>query len=201
MNIVTPPKILKKLFKKVIWNIENEENKIFLTFDDCSDYDVSIWILEVLKTYNIKATFFCVGKYVEKNNLIKQILINGHTIGNHTYSHLDGFKYSLKSYLKDIQKCNEIVKSKYFRPPYGKITLNKINKISENYKIVMWDLISFDFDTDTSPDKCFENVKNNAKSGSIVVFHASKKAEKNLKFALIKTIEFFLIKGFTFDKL
>lgn len=205
--MVKVPKIIKKIFFNQIWCIPNKENKVYLTFDDGPTPIVTEWVLEVLAKENIKATFFCIGDNIRKNPAIFQkILYSGHTIGNHTYNHLKGWKTSTKKYLENIDKCqSEILNqhpnysSKIFRPPYGKIKLHQsILLRKKGYKIIMWDVLSKDYNTEISDKKCFENTKKTV-SGSIIVFHDSLKAENKLKNTLPQTIAFLKEKGFTFD--
>lgn len=205
--MVKVPKIIKKIFFNQIWDIPNKENKVYLTFDDGPTPIVTEWVLEVLAKEKIKATFFCIGDNIRKNPAIFQkILYSGHTIGNHTYNHLKGWKTSTKKYLENIDKCqSEILNqhpnysSKFFRPPYGKIKLHQsILLRKKGYKIIMWDVLSKDYNTEISDKKCFENTKKTV-SGSIIVFHDSLKAENKLKNTLPQTIAFLKEKGFTFD--
>lgn len=205
--MVKVPKIIKKIFFNQIWGIPNKENKVYLTFDDGPTPIVTEWVLEVLAKEKIKATFFCIGDNIRKNPAIFQkILYSGHTIGNHTYNHLKGWKTSTKKYLENIDKCqSEILNqhpnysSKFFRPPYGKIKLHQsILLRKKGYKIIMWDVLSKDYNTEISDKKCFENTKKTV-SGSIIVFHDSLKAENKLKNTLPQTIAFLKEKGFTFD--
>ncbi len=201
MKLIKPPKILTIFDKNIIWNIPNSENKVFLTFDDCSDEDLTLWVLDILKQYNIKATFFCVGKYLEQNKLHEQIRLQGHEVGNHGYEHLNGLKISRREYLSNALKNNQIVDSNIFRPPYGKITLSQINLLKNNFKIIMWSLLTYDFDETILPIECFENVKKNVFTGSIIVFHTNKKSRRNINFALPASIEFLLANNYNLNSL
>ena len=202
MFLPKSPKIIKALYSQLTWEIPNTENKIYLTFDDGPTPVITEWTLDVLNQYNIKATFFCLGQNVEKHPKIYQrILDEGHAVGNHSYSHPSGWKTNDDEYFNDIKKSSKQVKSKLFRPPYGRITKSQAKQLKEQYNIIMWTVLSGDFDVKTSPEKCLENVLKNTESGSIIVFHDSEKAAPNLKYALPKAIERLLTRGFIFEKL
>lgn len=199
MFLVKTPLAIKKSFPSLVWDIPNNTKTIYLTFDDGPTPEITTWVLETLKKHKIKATFFVVGENVKKHSQIyQQLIAEGHAIGNHTYNHLNGWKTKSSDYLQNIEKCAELVESNLFRPPYGRIKNTQIRKLKQSYKIIMWDVLSGDFDFKTSPEQCAENVINNTKAGSIIVFHDSVKAEKNLKYALPKAIEFLKQQGFTF---
>jgi peptidoglycan/xylan/chitin deacetylase (PgdA/CDA1 family) len=201
--------IIKKLFSNYVWAIPNTENKIYLTFDDGPIPQVTEWVLEELKKYNVKATFFCIGDNIEKHpEIFKKVLGEGHAIGNHTFNHLNGWKTTTETYLENFDRCKESIQqfaisnltSKIFRPPYGKIKRSQAKAIRKSgYKIIMWDVLSVDFDPTLSREKCLQNVLSNVESGSIIVFHDSIKALKNLEYVLPKTLEFLKEKGFVFD--
>tara|TARA_R110001592_G_scaffold166877_1_gene402136 strand:+ start:50 stop:667 length:618 start_codon:yes stop_codon:yes gene_type:complete len=199
MFLVKTPLAIKKSFPSLVWDIPNNTKTIYLTFDDGPTPEITTWVLETLKKHKIKATFFVVGENVKKHPEIYQQLINeGHAIGNHTYNHLNGWKTKSSDYLQNIEKCAELVDSNLFRPPYGRIKNTQIRKLKQHYKIIMWDVLSGDFDFKTSPEQCADNVIENVKPGSIIVFHDSAKAEKNLKYALPKALEYLKQQGFTF---
>lgn len=182
--------------------MKTDKREIFLTFDDGPIPVVTPWVLEILKQYNAKATFFCVGDNVKKNSSVyDQVKAEGHKIGNHTMNHLNGWTNFNKTYFENIQKCNDLVHSDLFRPPYGKIKPTQINYLKKNYKIIMWDVLSKDYDEDQTGIECFERVKKNCKPGSIIVFHDSLKAEKRLRYALPKSLEFLTKEGYTFSTL
>lgn len=184
MKLIKPPNIIKKIFKNAIWKIPNEKNQIFLTFDDCSNEDAAYEILDILDRYKVKATFFCLGKYLIISKLHLKIEQRGHVIANHGFEHLNGFKTNFDEYVSNVFRCNEIVDSDLFRPPYGKITPKQFKNLNKSYTIIMWDVLSYDFDEQTTPIQCFDNVKNNFSSGSIIVFHANEKSRRNMSFAL-----------------
>jgi peptidoglycan/xylan/chitin deacetylase (PgdA/CDA1 family) len=204
--------IIKRIFSNYIWDIPNVENKIYLTFDDGPTPEITEWVLDVLKEHQIKATFFCIGKNIQKHPAIFNKLIdNGHAIGNHTCNHLNGWSKVTEDYIDNVKMCQTIsdnyqncklktVNCKLFRPPYGKIKTTQSKKLRQlGYKIIMWDVLSADFDQSISPEKCLENVVQNTRSGSVIVFHDSVKAFQNLEYALPRSIEILKQKGFEFD--
>jgi len=206
-NWVKTNKWIKKVFNNLHWDIPNSENKIYLTFDDGPIPEVTEWLLVLLKLEEIKATFFCIGDNIQKHpEVYIRILSEGHQTGNHTFNHLNGWKTDTENYIDNFKLCEtEHLKlnTEYFflfRPPYGKIKPNQSKKIRQlGYKIIMWDVLSYDFDPTISVEKCLENVISNTIQGSIIVFHDSLKAEKNLKYALPKAIHILKNKGFVFD--
>ena len=206
-NWVKTNKWIKKIFNNLVWDIPNSEKKIYLTFDDGPIPKVTEWVLDLLKSEEIKATFFCIGDNIKKHpEVYKRILSEGHQTGNHTFNHLNGWKTNTKSYLENFKLCEtEHLKlntehSFLFRPPYGKIKSSQSKAIRQlGYKIIMWDVLSYDFDPTISVEKCLENVISNTEQGSIIVFHDSLKAEKNLKYALPKAIQILKNRGFVFD--
>lgn len=194
---------IKWLFKNQIWSVKNNEQKVYLTFDDGPIPEVTPWVLEVLAQHDVKATFFCIGDNVKKNKAVyEQVLQAGHKIGNHTFNHLKGWETATDLYLENVEKCEKELtnKDKLFRPPYGKIKpLQSKTLRKRGFKIIMWDVLSEDYNVDITPEMCLKNVLDNAESGSIIVFHDSLKAYKNLKYALPKTIVALKNKGMRFD--
>jgi peptidoglycan/xylan/chitin deacetylase (PgdA/CDA1 family) len=205
--MIKVPTLIKKIFYNQIWDIPNNENKIYLTFDDGPTPNVTEWVLELLEKEKIKATFFCIGNNIEKHPEIFNLIIEkGHSIGNHTFNHLQGWKTTTKQYIENVElNATEICKlnteyCKLFRPPYGKIKPSQSKLLrKKGFKIIMWDVLSKDYDATCSPGKCLENVVKNTKQGSIIVFHDSIKAQNNLKYVLPKAIEILKNKGFVFD--
>lgn len=203
------PKTVKNLLRNFVWEIPNSNNIVYLTFDDGPITEVTEWVLDILKKEEIKATFFCIGDNIRKNPTIYQRILNeGHQTGNHTFNHLNGWKTKTIEYIENFKLCEtEQLKlnaehSLLFRPPYGKMTLCQSKKIQElGYKIVMWDVLSFDFKPTITAEKCKENVLNNTSAGSIIVFHDSLKAEKTLKKVLPEVIQGLKNRGFQFDVL
>lgn len=208
------PKLLKLLFPQYIWSLpaSKSEKVIYLTFDDGPIPEVTEFVLKQLQYYNAKATFFCIGDNINKYPYLFQKLIEeGHSIGNHTYNHLKAWKTTSELYLKNVQKCEEEMqlyletnnKKKLFRPPYGQISRSKFKiLIKEGYTVILWDILAKDW-VQQSPytDYCYTNIVDNAKNGSIIVFHDSIKAEKNLRKTLPKVLEHFSARGFEFKKI
>ncbi len=191
-------KLVKKLFPNFIWAIPTKEKKVYLTFDDGPTPEITHWVLAQLRQNQAKATFFCIGNNVRKHPDICQALIeDGHQIGNHTYDHLNGWKTNTTDYLNNVNLCREIIadirgeKMPLFRPPYGKIRNKQAAALlDQGYRIIMWDVLSADFDKNISPEKCLQNLTKNVTSGSIVVFHDSLKSFKNLEYALPRFLNF-----------
>lgn len=199
--------LIKNIFNNLIWDIPNLDNKIYLTFDDGPIPEITEWVLDLLKEEKIKATFFCIGDNIKKNpSIYNRIISEGHKTGNHTFHHLNGWNTKTSDYIANFKLCEtELLKlntefSFIFRPPYGKIKPRQSKGIRQlNYKIIMWDVLSYDFDVTQSPEKCLKNVILNTTQGSIIVFHDSLKAENNLRYALPKAIQILKEKGFVFD--
>lgn len=197
---------IKKIFSNYFWDIPNCENKVYLTFDDGPTPEITEWTLDELKKNDAKATFFCIGNNIEKHpKIFEKIIADGHSIGNHTFTHLNGWKTSTNNYVENTKKCSSTITNiasstinqQLFRPPYGKIRPSQSKILRKlGHKIIMWDVISYDFDLKTTPEKCLDHVLKNITPGSIIVFHDSMKAEKNLKYVLPKTLEFLKEKGF-----
>ena len=196
------PTILKLLFPSLIWEVKTDKKEVFLTFDDGPHPDITPWVLDCLNEYNAKATFFCVGENVCKYpEVYEQILKNGHSVGNHTYNHLMGWKTNDDKYFQNVAMAEEYISSKLFRPPYGRISSSQIRKLKKDYSLIMWTVLTYDFDKSISKEKCYSNSISSSKNGSIVVFHDSIKASINLKYALPKFLEYFSNQGYTFQKL
>jgi len=244
--LVKTPKLVQWLFPQRVWAFSRKEPSIYLTFDDGPIPEVTPWVLETLKKYNAKATFFCIGDNVRKHpDIFRAIVAEGHTVGNHTFHHLKGTETNTEEYLKDIElfeatvrtlndefratsdkevaKDSELINlndktsnkkdksphashliphTSLFRPPYGKMTSEQAKKVdAKGYKIVMWDVLSADFDTPISAEKCLENVLGNIKPGSIIVFHDSLKAEKNLRYVLPKVLRYLIENKISLNKI
>ncbi len=206
-----PPLLLRKLFRSFVWRIPTKDLVLFLTFDDGPIPEVTPAVLTLLKKYNAKATFFCIGENVKKHpEVFQQVISDGHAIGNHTYNHLNGWKTRTEDYILNIDKCHGLLKSEiknpqsaidFFRPPYGKLSIAQYMKIKLDYSIIMWDVLANDWKQNLTADDCFEIVKIKAKAGSIIVFHDSLKAEARMLPALQKTLKYFSDKGFRFDRI
>lgn len=184
------------------WQIKTDEKVIYLTFDDGPHETATSFVLNILKKHNAKATFFCIGKNVQLHSEIYERIINeGHSVGNHTFNHLNGWEVNDENYLSDIANASSVIQSKLFRPPYGRIKKSQVKILQPNYNIIMWSVLSGDFDVNLSPQKCLNNVIKNTAKGSIVVFHDSAKAMERLAFALPKTLEYFSEKGYVFKSI
>lgn len=203
MYLVKTPFWIKKIFNKYIWDVATEKNKLFLSFDDGPHPIATPFVLNQLENYKAKGTFFCIGKNVIAHPAIyAAILDGGHAIGNHTHNHFNGWKVNTDSYINNLETASAYISSNLFRPPYGRIKTKQALRIIESgYKIIMWDVLSGDFDIKCTPSQCLQNVTNNAESGSIIVFHDSEKAFRNLSYALPGVLEFFSNKGFQFETL
>ena len=212
------PRIVKRLFPNYIWRMPQEEKVIYLTFDDGPTPTITNWTLDVLNQFNAKATFFCIGDNVKSHpDIFDNILSNGHAIGNHTYNHPRGWNSSTKSYINNVKQAQEIIdvqlqksgsskiqssNQKLFRPPYGQLTTKQGRELIDlGYQIIMWHVLAIDWKSSIKKETCLNNVINNAESGSVIVFHDSEKASKNMMHALPKTLEYFKNKGFTFKSL
>jgi len=199
---ISSPVILKRLFPDLIWERKTNEKVIYLTFDDGPHPDITPQVLEILDEYDSKATFFCVGENVSKfPDTFKSIINNGHRVGNHSYNHISGWKSSNAVYFENIEKAGEIINSELFRPPYGRIAPSQIKLLKKKYSIVMWSVLTYDFDKKVSKEQCLRNSIVKTKPGSIVVFHDSLKSEVNLLYALPLFLKHFTEKGYSFKVL
>lgn len=187
----------------MIWNINNEEKTIYLTFDDGPTPEVSDKVLDLLYKYNAKATFFCIGRNVDRfPEIFERIIKQGHTVGNHTYSHLNGWRCSLKEYIEDVELAAQHVQTKLFRPAYGRIKTSQIKALKElGFTMYLWDVLSEDYSRRNTPKKCFGYVKKYTTPGSIIVFHDSKKAQNNLLGCLPETLKYYSEQGYIFKSL
>ncbi len=199
---IKSPSILKIIFPSLKWDIKTNNKDIYLTFDDGPNPEMTTQVLEILDQYNAKATFFCVGENVLMfPDTFNSIISKGHQVGNHSYNHLNGWKVSNSDYFDNIEKASKLIKSNLFRPPYGRITPSQVSTLKANYSIIMWSVLTFDFDKKVSKEMCFKNSIVKTTPGSIVVFHDSEKAADNLLFALPLFLKHFADKGFTFKSL
>ena len=196
------PYIIKKIYYSLIWDLHNGDKDLYLTFDDGPVPGITLEVLDILDTYNARATFFCIGRNVEKYpEIYNQILKRGHAAGNHTYSHLKGWKTRSKEYYSDIKLAGSFIKSNLFRPPYGKIKRAQLKHLRHYYNIIMWDVMSFDFSKSVSKEKCLSIVLNNIHPGSIIVFHDSVKASEKVLYALPKILKNMQDKAYTFKSI
>ena len=202
MYLVKTPQFIQNLFPNYTWRIPSQEKVLYLTFDDGPIPQVMPWVLEQLQAFQAKATFFCVGDNIRKYpDVFDQVVRKGHAVGNHTFNHINGWQTENISYFHNVRHCANMVHSVLFRPPYGRLKPKQAQFLQRHYRIVMWDVLSGDFDPKLSEEQCLANVINNAENGSIVVFHDSLKAEDKLRYALPRVLEHFTEQGFTFGKL
>ncbi|WP_423817956.1 polysaccharide deacetylase family protein [Salinimicrobium sp. TIG7-5_MAKvit] len=207
------PRVIKLLYPKRIWDVTTREKSLYLSFDDGPIPEITPWVLDQLKKYNARASFFCIGDNVGKHpDIFRMVVEQGHTVGNHTHNHLNGWRTSVATYLENVRQAQEVIekelpqktglKNAIFRPPYGKIRNVQAKKLQqEGYSVVMWSIVSMDYDRRLSSEKVLQNVLKNAAPGSIIVFHDSIKAEKNLKAVLPKVLEHFQKQGYSFKAL
>ncbi len=213
MNFLLPyfyrTDLLNFFFSKYWWRKSTKEKVIYLTFDDGPVPVYTDWVLGQLRQYEAKATFFCVGENIQNYpSIFTKIMEEGHSVGNHTHNHLDGWRTLNTVYRENIRLCQQEMdkfdlngKPALFRPPYGKIKNSQFSTIEKEYQVVMWDVVTGDFDTRVSPEVCWENARKLTRNGSIVVFHDSEKASPNLYYTLPRFLEYFAKQGFRFEKL
>lgn len=205
MNLtpVTIPKVVKSIFPHFVWNIDSTQKTLYLTFDDGPTPEITNWVLDCLKSYNAKATFFCIGNNVELYpEIYNRIIKEGHAVGNHTFNHIKGWNVSTTDYINDVNKASNLIDSKLFRPPYGRLKPKQGKAlIKKGYNIIMWSVLSLDWDKSITLTQCYNNVVKKAVSGNIIVFHDSVKASKKMMFALPKVLEYFTEKGFEFKRI
>jgi peptidoglycan/xylan/chitin deacetylase (PgdA/CDA1 family) len=200
VQLVKTPSLLKFLFPKIRWSYPAVENCLYLTFDDGPHPEITDFVLDELKKYEAKATFFCIGRNVEKHpELYRRILEEGHRVGNHTFDHLNGYKTNNPDYFENIALCEQRVHSNLFRPPYGKLRYSQYLHLRKKYQVVLWDVLTYDFDAGTGKEKCLANVLDHAGKGSVVLFHDSEKAKENLYFTLPKVLKHYSIQGMRFS--
>ena len=197
------PWLVKKLYSECIWDIKVTEKILFLTFDDGPHPEATPFVLQQLKKYNARATFFCIGKNVKEYfEIYKQLIDDGNKPANHTYTHLNGWKTKDDEYLNDVYKASTIIDSNLFRPPYGRATKFQLRALKNEklqLKTIMWDVLSGDFDEKITPENCYLNVINNTTPGSIIVFHDSLKALPKLQYTLPRILEYFSERKFQFN--
>ena len=203
--LVRTPWWLRKFYKNALWQMPVKEKIIYISFDDGPHPVITPFVLDELKKYNARATFFCIGKNLLENpEVYKRILEEGHAVGNHSFSHMNGWKTKNADWLADIAKAKKYIDSNLFRPPYGRITRFQLKALAgQGYRLktVMWSVLSGDFDTAISPEACCKNVMRNAKSGSVIVFHDSEKANIRMSYALPVVLKYFTEKGYRFEKI
>lgn len=201
MFIEQPPLLYRILYPEAVWRIKRKKRKvIYLTFDDGPIPEVTPWVLDVLDYYNIKATFFSVGDNVRRHpELLEEIKKRGHSWGNHTMNHLQGFKVASRNYLRNIKEADNLIDSNLYRPPHGIMRWSQAKVIKDHFNIIMYDLVTRDYSKKLNGEQVLNNVKKFARNGSIVVFHDSLKAERNLRYALPRAIEWLKEQGYEFE--
>ncbi|MFD2203950.1 polysaccharide deacetylase family protein [Shivajiella indica] len=197
------PPLITKIFPQMVWHKDRGESKVYLTFDDGPVPDVTDFVLDELGKRGLKATFFMVGDNVRKNpTLAMKVMDRGHKIGNHTFHHIDGYKTKTEDYLKEVESCHHMIeqvtgiKTKLFRPPYGKITRDQFGKLKSDHEVIMWDVLSGDYDPQQSPELCLSKSKQYTQNGSIILFHDQEKTHKVLRAVLPSFLEFLVKEGF-----
>ncbi|MES2680795.1 MAG: polysaccharide deacetylase family protein [Bacteroidota bacterium] len=200
--LIQPKSILKKFYPKAVWNLGRTEKTIYLTFDDGPIPGLTEWVLEELHKYQAKATFFCVGANILRQpQIFEKIKLQGHVVANHTMNHIKGFKNNVADYMKEAEECKKLIGNNLFRPPYGQLKRGQYKALTDRgYRVILWDVISYDYENIT-PENCSRNVINNARNGSIVLFHDNLKAEINLKHTLPLFLAHFSERGFQFKTL
>ncbi|MCX2450788.1 polysaccharide deacetylase family protein [Pedobacter sp. PLR] len=205
MYLVKSPLLLKWYYPSLVWHKTRAQSVIYLTFDDGPIPDVTDFVLKTLKSFNAKATFFCIGDNIQKHPAIfDQLKADGHTIGNHTFNHLKGWKTDDKTYLENFRQCQKLTNTNLFRPPYGRIKKSQIASLRAEFpqlEIIMWDVLSGDFDVQLAPEKCYRNVIKHTRNGAIIVFHDSLKAFDRLQYTLPRALQYFSEQGYQFATL
>jgi len=196
------PDLLRPLLGKLTWRRDSSSKVIYITFDDGPLPEVTPLVLDLLDKYNVKATFFCVGDNVRKHpEVYAEVVRRGHKTGNHTFNHIKGFSFSVDEYVANVEKAAEYIDSELFRPPYGRIKRSQIKRLQSRYEIIMWDLITYDYNRKLSKKSILRNIKHYSRSGSIIVFHDSIKAKDNMLAVLPMAIEYWNSQGYTYGVL
>lgn len=199
MFIEQPPLLMRWIYPRAFWRMDKHVKAVYLTFDDGPIPEITPWVLDLLDKYQIKATFFLVGDNVRKHpEEFKLILERGHRVGNHTFNHIQGIHYLSKNYLKNVEKANEFIHSNLFRPPHGFMKWGEYMILRDKYQMVMWDLVTRDYSKWLTGSEVFEKVKKYCRNGSIITFHDSLKSEKNMKYALPKSLDWLIEQGYEF---
>ncbi len=204
MRLYKYPKWLRLFYSESVWGYTaKSERVVYLTFDDGPNPDTTDWILDCLKEYQAKATFFCIGKNVESHkNLFHKIEADGHAVGNHTMTHINGFKSTSEQYIDDVKQAGHLIDSKLFRPPYGRLTVSQFKGLKNlKFKVIFWSLLTYDFDAKAKPEQILNKIRNSVDKGDILVFHDSDKAFENLKKVLPEALRYLSSMGYSFKKI
>lgn len=202
MYLVNTPNFVRNLFSDYFWHIDTHEKNVYLTFDDGPIDGLTPWVLDTLAQYHAKATFFCVGENVFRNpDIFYRLHSEGHTVGNHTYNHLNGWHTDTQTYIENVHRCDMLIHSPLFRPPYGKLKPSQSVEIRKSKQIVMWDVLSGDFDPSLSKEDCYRNIATNYRNGSIIVLHDNIKSEEKIKYVLPKFLDLLYSNDFRCENL
>ena len=202
MYLTKTPSLVKRMYTDYIWDVRTKEQTLYLTFDDGPTEGVTQQLLDLLDQFDAKGTFFCIGKQIKKHPaLFQELIARNHSIGNHTFGHVNGWKVKNEAYIDDVNGCGQLMETSFFRPPYGKIKRSQAKAVGMQYQIVMWDVLSWDFKKDVGAEQAAQNVIKNAGPGSIVVFHDSVKAGSTMLKALPIVLEHFKGEGYKFEVL
>lgn len=200
--MVRPPHLFRRVYPGAVWRMPDAEKKIYLTFDDGPAPGITDEVLSILSKHDVKATFFCVGENAQRHHtLFQQLQQNGHAVGNHTMHHLDGWKHSWFDYMRDVRECASVFSSDLFRPPYGHMRRSQFKSLARRSQVIMWDVLTYDFDKTYAKEYCLELALRYSREGSIVVFHDSEKAKERMLYALPRYIEEMKSRGFAFGTL
>ena len=202
MFVEQPPLLYRMLFPECVWRIQKKRKCVYLTFDDGPIPEVTPWVLDTLDRYGVKATFFMVGDNVRRHpELLEEVLRRGHSVGNHTMNLMLGRMVTTETYLDNIERANKLIHTNLFRPPHGLMRFSQAKAVRANYSVIMYDVVTRDYAGNIDGEGVLANVKRYARKGSIIVFHDSLKAEKNMKYALPKAIEWLLENGYELEKI
>lgn len=200
---VHPPLLARKCYPSSLnWKVKTKKQELYITFDDGPIPEITPWVLDTLDKYNAKATFFCIARNVERHpEIFQDIISRGHAVGNHSYSHYKGMWNNKGSYIEDVEMSNQLIKSSLFRPPHGRISRKLIRVLEKEYTLIMWDVLSCDFDLKVSKEQCLKNVLKYTTNGSIIVFHDSLKAKNNMMYSFERSLAHFKEQGYAFKTL
>lgn len=202
MILFNTPSWIQFIFPSILWRVDTDKKEVFLTFDDGPTPEVTQWIMELLKKFDAKASFFCLGKSIKEYPEIVAVLVKeGHQIGNHTFTHLNAQKVAYSDYLEEIKSTEKLISNKLFRPPYGKLTFQSFFKLKKKYRIVLWDIMSYDFDANQDTKEVLIKLKKSTKKGSIIVFHDNIKSFERLKIILPEYLQWLYEENYSFNKI